>query len=723
MVIAALLTPFWVFKELLFPFITSKAFYLRILVEITLPLYVYLLMKYPQYRPSWKNPLTISITAFLFLNFIAAIFGVNPLRGIWGNFERMGGVFYLAHLTMLYFYVLLLGQMGGRYMRWFLDAVIWSAALITLDGILVQLTHNHFLLSDPSYPRVSGTFGNPIFIASYLVIPMFLSCYYMVLEDRRWLKIVYGIVAFCELYLIVLSQTRGAVVGVAAALFVGGVTYVFLTKQKQVRKWGIIAVVIFIALTATAFTQHAKFKKGSLPYRVLNLKDSNTESRLIQWGVALKGYTHYPILGVGPEDYYFLSNKYYNPAIYQYDPSWFDKPHNYLIEVLVTTGIVGFGAYAAILGFFIWILYRAYKKDLLSLMEFCLLLSGFLAYEFQNLTVFDTISASLMFFAFLGFGAFLWQESMEVKKPNLKGLDAFFIAISTGLTAVVMIYVIYVCNVYGIRIAKDINYGYAYSTVDPQIAYNYFQTAGSLPFDFDPIQFSSKYADFASALAANPGGQSPQFVNQVMQDAITAQQDAINEISNDPTAWQELSNLYLNESIVNKTSPDPKALEAADEAISLAPRRPEPLLQMARVELIQNNLTGAEQTLLKLLSYIPEEQQASFELALVYNYSEQTAKAVPYAEQALAEGFTPTQAAQIDWLAQYYTQKQDWSDAERIFQMAVKIDPANFNDDFNLAQVYYELGQKSQAVSLAQQVARTDPSQAAYAQGLIASFK
>ena len=67
LVILTMLTPFFVFKDLLFPFVSSKAFYLRILVELTLPFYIFLLLRYPQSRPSFKNPLTISIVAFFYL--------------------------------------------------------------------------------------------------------------------------------------------------------------------------------------------------------------------------------------------------------------------------------------------------------------------------------------------------------------------------------------------------------------------------------------------------------------------------------------------------------------------------------------------------------------------------------------------------------------------------------------------------------------------------------
>jgi hypothetical protein len=99
------LAPFLVFRDLLFPYITSKAFFMRVLVELMLPLYAYLLLTRPELRPDLRrNRLHQAVLAFLFFSLLAALFGVNPLKSFWGNFERMGGWYYLLHLTLLYFY-------------------------------------------------------------------------------------------------------------------------------------------------------------------------------------------------------------------------------------------------------------------------------------------------------------------------------------------------------------------------------------------------------------------------------------------------------------------------------------------------------------------------------------------------------------------------------------------------------------------------------------------
>src|SRR5579872_1890340 len=119
-------------ERLTFPFITGRTFYLRAIIELTLPLYCYLLIANKSLRPNLKNPLSLAVLGFLLANILAAIFGANFGRSIWGNFERMSGVWQQLHMTLFYFYLLLLVQLGGNFFRWFLQTVVWVAAAASL---------------------------------------------------------------------------------------------------------------------------------------------------------------------------------------------------------------------------------------------------------------------------------------------------------------------------------------------------------------------------------------------------------------------------------------------------------------------------------------------------------------------------------------------------------------------------------------------------------------
>jgi hypothetical protein len=96
--IAFIVTP-----SMLFPFITGKNFAFRIIVEIIFALWVLLMFRDKHYRPkfSWILGAFLIFTAVVGT---ADMFGVNPIKSFWSNFERMEGYLAIFHL-LLYFIV------------------------------------------------------------------------------------------------------------------------------------------------------------------------------------------------------------------------------------------------------------------------------------------------------------------------------------------------------------------------------------------------------------------------------------------------------------------------------------------------------------------------------------------------------------------------------------------------------------------------------------------
>ena len=101
-VLLAFIVPFFVFNDLLFPYITSKQLPFNILIEILSVFWFALIVKYPAYRPT-KNYITYGMLAFFAALTISAIIGVDFNLSFFGDVERMLGVFGLFHFLMLYF--------------------------------------------------------------------------------------------------------------------------------------------------------------------------------------------------------------------------------------------------------------------------------------------------------------------------------------------------------------------------------------------------------------------------------------------------------------------------------------------------------------------------------------------------------------------------------------------------------------------------------------------
>ncbi|MDR3642607.1 MAG: O-antigen ligase family protein [Candidatus Doudnabacteria bacterium] len=728
----SLLAPLWVFRDLLFPYVTSKAFFFRICLELALPFYVYLLIVRPELRPKWRRQyLNWLMIVFLILNLVSALWGDVPTRSLWGNFERMGGVYYIAHLTLLYFYAIALAQMGGSYFKRFLQVFLAGAMVVTINGIFGKLGLPT-LVMDPSLPvRVSSTLGNPIYVGSFLIVPMFLAMFFGGQAEEAWQKYGYYFSAFLFFVGIVLSGTRGAMVGLIAGVFLAAVAYVIFNPSRKLRLYGAGAIGIFVLLCALLFAFNSKLPQGDFQ-RLFHLKDSNTSARLVQWGVALKGYKEHPWFGVGPENYYIISNKYYNPAIFVFDRSWFDKPHNYWIEVLVTDGVFAFITYLGILLLLAWALYKGYRGGFLTLTEFSLLLAALLAYQIQNLTVFDTVPASIAFYCLMGLAGFIWDAQLSsnggngkaAPTPKFKPADPILPAAAFGAALVVAAYLVYSTNIVPMEIAKAVNYGYAYSSVDPAKADEYFQRAVTLPFNFDKTQVAQKYAEFSINLERSATTATQATASKVSDESIAFLNEALATEPQYPILWQELAEVYLFKNIQNGrlSSVDPHAEIDIQKAIALAPGREEPLITEAQIQASEGNLTGSENILKNLEAEFPTDNTIPAQLATINRLGGKADEAAASMQKALDAGYAVTSASEAQWLVDYYGSKKQYPQALELELKIQAIDPNNPDVLLGLAQLYAQNGQNTEAIAAARAAEQSDPTKQKEIEAFITSL-
>ncbi|MDA1349207.1 MAG: hypothetical protein O3A47_10160 [Chloroflexi bacterium] len=91
-----LVMPLVVTRDTFFPFIVGKALYSRSLIEIVLGVWILLAVRNASYRPvrSW---LLIAFAIYLGVSVLASFTGVSLQRSLWSTYERMQGVFDLAH--------------------------------------------------------------------------------------------------------------------------------------------------------------------------------------------------------------------------------------------------------------------------------------------------------------------------------------------------------------------------------------------------------------------------------------------------------------------------------------------------------------------------------------------------------------------------------------------------------------------------------------------------
>jgi O-antigen ligase/tetratricopeptide (TPR) repeat protein len=718
---AVALTPFIITQQLLYPFFVPKALFFRSVILLGLPFYAYLIITNPTYRPSFKNPLTISLVIFLIVNIIAGIFGVNPGRSFWGNYERMGGNYHLIFLTFLYFYILLFAGAKEKWLAILLNILVWVGALTSIYAIFEKLGMTPWVPDDSLPLRMSSIFGNPIFFASFLIIPLFLSIFFYFQSEgqkRYW----YLAAAFVQTVGIILSGTRGALVGLILGLIIAGIYYIWAEKKYRLPVIGSIGIVVAIFIALAIFSSGNA--QSSVLSRLTKFNDSNSKARLIQWGMALKGFKANPILGVGPENYYVISNTYFNRELYSYDYSWFDKPHNYLLEVLTTTGIFGLLSYLAIFGFGIWGVFKSVKADVLGRGQAAALIAAAIAYQAQNFFVFDTTSAAMAFFVFVGLCGFLCEPIAQKSKQVSKNISPIFSSwIFYGL-AILAVYGFFITDWITMRVTKDINYAYAIDIKDPVLAKSYFNKAGEHSFIYDPAEIAVKTEEFTVRAAQDSTKkEDKEFINSMFNDSISRLEQVTAKTKNNPIYWFKLGNMYSQLAYYNKSGYDLRGETAVNNAIALVPNRIEPLFFLVQLRALQNNIPEVVKISEQINELVPNNPEATWRLALAYKDGGNVDLAAETAEKAFSIGYHFKLVREFRWLINYYADKENYQRVRELYEQAIDLSPDDYQLYASLATVYAKLGENQKAILAAQKVLQLNPESKALVEAFLKALQ
>jgi O-antigen ligase len=433
-------------NNVLFPFITTKAIFFRILVTIGLVFALWLYFLNPNTFPK-KNYLFLAICLFFIANIIATIFSINPYRSFWGNAERMEGLWSLFFYLSYFFLLLTLFQFNPQVKK----TIFYSILIVTTLISLIEIQQTFVYKQD----RPSATLGNPTYIGFLNLLTIFLILYFY-FEAKTFEKYFYIPLILLNLLSLISSQTRGSILGFLVGIFVFSFFYLLFSKIETKKKILVFSL-FFIFLISFFF-----FLKTQIALQIPGIKrlsetfqnPASVFPRFYAWKIFLNAFQEKPLFGWGPETMpiAFFSN--FDPKIFNYEQAIFDRPHNKFIEVLVSTGIFGFIFWLLIFLAFIYYVFKTninfYQKS--ALLAF---LSSYLA---QNFSLFDMQASYILFF----YGLSLITQKIEFKENKERFIRPYIILIS-GLSLIIII--IHLQHFYVVR--KIISY---LRESDPKIA-------------------------------------------------------------------------------------------------------------------------------------------------------------------------------------------------------------------------------------------------------------
>jgi len=408
--IASLLIVFLVFKDLLFPYITSKQLTFNILTEVLFAIWLVFIWRYREYRPR-LSLIFWGLAAYFIAILVSCFVSVDFNLSFWGDAERMLGFFHLSHFFLFYLMLTSVFRSWRDWQALFIVSVI-VATLISLLGIVG--------------PNVYSQIGNTAYVSGYLIFNFFFCLLLFVRSRNKWIRWVYLVPIIIMFWEFKAAHTSGAIIG----LFLSFLLLIFLLglfhKNRKIRRGALVALTITVIGVIIIFSQSQKIWFQTSFLKNLTPQKNTFQTRLISWRGAAQDFRYHPVLGTGFSNYAIIFDKHFDSKFFDYTKSetYFDRAHNNLIDIVSTTGLVGLLTYLSIFVIVLYYLGQRFKMNGRRVgwaeeggrknLEIVIIFSLLSAYFIQNLAVFDSFITYVALMMTLGFINWLIYQPLTV---------------------------------------------------------------------------------------------------------------------------------------------------------------------------------------------------------------------------------------------------------------------------------------------------------------------
>jgi len=369
---------------------------------------------------------------FIFLIF-SLFFSVDIATSWFGSYNRQEGlVSWLFYGLWAILIILYLSdrESATKYLkiRHLLLISSLSGLLVSVYALLQIFGFDFITWAEPAKitGRAVSSFGQPNYLACWLVIVLPFSAYLFKTSKNKKGSIFWGLVFLFELAALLSTGSRS----VFLVFLVISIIWLFwfLNQQKKlstkkiliISLSGIAILVLFLVSLALSnlnrFQEFTDFKKGSIYVRE-ELYNSG-------WQAFLKK----PLLGYGLENQTEAYAGAYKIdwAIYSRPNTYSDRAHNLILDTMLTGGVIGLVVF---LYFLYWVyanLFKAYKEDKNNYLP-AFLLWSLTVYLVSLLFNFSVTVTNIYFWLIVGLSLividkpiFVWQS--KTKKINLLSL-------------------------------------------------------------------------------------------------------------------------------------------------------------------------------------------------------------------------------------------------------------------------------------------------------------
>ncbi len=698
----------------------NKSYLLWLIVPVILAMWWYSGLRQGEYRVRW-SPLAILLFSFCAVMALAATFGLDTYISFFGSpGSGQSPLFTLLSLCVLY---LVLSNIftNKAWRGQFISAMIWSFTAGTgIVSVLLLLGWTKILpVGSPVYQVLRMAVGTLEYWSIYLsvmaaaVFGIFLSPDALV----RWLpkrsaRLFAGGALLASFFQLVLFNFIPAWIcfgaGIAAAYL-----SVNLAVPKISRTWRgtnrtVIMVVVaglflFMDISALGASVTTRRLAGQLQ---LGLADTSR--------IAGQAFLSRPLLGFGSEHFSTVFSRF-RPTDFNNSPFWyvrFNGGASYLLDILVSAGVLGIAAYLSVLFYLIIRFRRWYRQKSPESGQLTGFLSGSLAALIAGQIVFAMdITLLFLFFVFIAI-----VESLNYEKES----DPFFL-INHGsyrvyygavLGALILFSAWFGTDIWLLRHWAAVYY-YSVGIGDPSAAIEHPANLAYLnrAIDLNPYIYQYQlaaakyYKDRALDVSAVNDTAALKNMETDVNAALGLARKAIVTAPYAVAPYETLATIYRD---LVPYSPDSasQAISVFVQAAGKEPSNPVLPAELGKLELEQGITDSAIAHLETARALKPNYASVNFQLARAYIAAGREADALPILDQLAQE--SPSADIYYEQGRADFNLKRYEQAIER-FGQAIVLNPLHANALYSLGLSYEALGENKEALYYYNKVADLNP--------------
>ncbi|MFA6503318.1 MAG: O-antigen ligase family protein [Candidatus Paceibacterota bacterium] len=696
------LTPLIVTGLFFFPFITGKAFFFRILVEVAVCAWVVLALLDRAYRPRFSYIGVVAV-AFVLWMFVADAFALNATKAFWSNFERMEGWVLLVHLLGFFFAMSAVLRVEKKWRAWFLTSL--GVSVVICGHALLQLAGS--LPIHQGSTRIDASLGNSAYLAIYLLFNVCIALWLASTTTHAWLKRSLVALAALEGVLIFFTETRGTILGLVGALMLAALLTT-ITANARARRYAAGAFVLLVLLTGgfyaardTDFVQHNRVLE-----RVASISPEDGQTRFTIWRMAAKGVAERPVTGWGQEGFNYIFNTYYDPSLHAQEP-WFDRAHNAFVDWLTAGGVPAFLLY---IGLFASAVMALWRSSGLTRTERTFLTAAFAGYAVHNLFVFDNLYSYVYFFALLAFVDAHVARPVDRLEHAAELGDNDGVAFALPMAAVAVVALVWMVNITGMQAASRLITAISPSQkgLDQNIAV--FETFAANP-SFAAQEVREQLVSFASAVAQSSSATDEE-KRRILTLAIEEMQKQVAAYPRDTREHLQLMTIYR---AAGRTE---DALSEAKAAALLSPTKEDVWVQKGALDWDKGDVQAARDDFHTAYTLGP----TFTDLAAYAAAGDIAVGNVSAADKLLLSAFGTTSVDSDVLMVAYYRTK-NWPRLIDLWKLRTSKPDASVETWFGLASAQYVAGEYANAVKTIQAVVALHPEAAESGAAAIAQIE